>query len=311
MWLACVALTAACAGSCTYQRTYAEQSSSAGRLVTDTLALGPTLGGSVVFGCETHETGEIHRQLADGVLGLGRGDVSVVGQLAASGVIADEFSLCTGSWGPEAGVAGESSANGAVVFGALGAPQGMVYSPLVSGTSFYKLSLRAVRLGGVDIAASAPSPAAVSDSYGHGMGTVLDSGTTFIFLPTLARNAFMALLDAGLPAGTSHVAGPGALPDVCFQVAGASTSSLGAFFPNVTLELEGAQLTLPPANYLFAWGDAKPDAFCLGVFDHGDSGVLLGAIAVRDVLVTYDRAQQRIGFRTANCTHFMHHGHTD
>ena len=78
----------------------------------------------------------------------------------------------------------------------------------------------------------------------------------------------------------------------------------GALDAAAQLLLEPAQ----PANYLFAWGDAKPDAFCLGVFDHGDSGVLLGAIAVRDVLVTYDRAQQRVGFLPTNCTHFMEAG---
>jgi hypothetical protein len=142
---------------------------------------------------------------------------------------------------------------------------------------------------------------------------VLDSGTTFIYLPTGAFTGFKAAVQAGIAAtGARSLAGPDpSFVDVCYEVSGASTSSLGAFFPNMTLQMEGAQLTLPPANYLFAWGDAKPDAFCLGVFDHGDSGVLLGAIAVRDVLVTYDRAQQRVGFRTANCTHFMHHGHTD
>ena len=98
----------------------------------DTAALGGTLNGTGVFGCELHETGEIHRQLADGIMGLGLGSISLVGQLAAQGAIADEFSLCYGSWGPKAGVTGESSANGAVVFGALGHASGhMQYTPIV------------------------------------------------------------------------------------------------------------------------------------------------------------------------------------
>lgn len=59
-------------GQCTYSRSYAEQSSSSGLLVADLLAMhdgGP--GARLVFGCETREGGEIYRQRADGLVGLG------------------------------------------------------------------------------------------------------------------------------------------------------------------------------------------------------------------------------------------------
>lgn len=57
----------------------AEQSSSAGLLVADQLHVGD---GSVevVFGCETKETGEIYNQEADGILGLGNSEVSLINQ---------------------------------------------------------------------------------------------------------------------------------------------------------------------------------------------------------------------------------------
>ena len=58
----------------------AEQSSSAGLLVADLLALGQG-GVEVVFGCETKETGEIFNQEADGILGLGNSEVSLVNQV--------------------------------------------------------------------------------------------------------------------------------------------------------------------------------------------------------------------------------------
>ena len=54
-------------------------------------------GVGVVFGCETRETGEIFNQEADGILGLGNSEISVINQVSAalpsfSGVV------CGGSW---------------------------------------------------------------------------------------------------------------------------------------------------------------------------------------------------------------------
>lgn len=61
----------------------AEQSSSSGNLIQDELQL---LGGTspVVFGCETRETGEIFSQEADGIMGLGNSEVSVINQVGHS-----------------------------------------------------------------------------------------------------------------------------------------------------------------------------------------------------------------------------------
>lgn len=58
----------------------AEQSSSAGVLIEDKLQLGED-GVDVIFGCETKETGEIFNQEADGIMGLGNSEVSLVNQV--------------------------------------------------------------------------------------------------------------------------------------------------------------------------------------------------------------------------------------
>ena len=68
-------------GQCRYRRSYAERSSSEGALVLDTFHLpgdgggdgggGAPLGVEVAFGCADSETGEIRRQAADGIVGLG------------------------------------------------------------------------------------------------------------------------------------------------------------------------------------------------------------------------------------------------
>lgn len=55
-------------------------------------------------------------------------------------------------------------------------------------------------------------------------------------------------------------------------------------------------LSLPPANYLFMHGKVT-GAYCLGVFDNGSAGTLLGGLTFRNTLVLYDVGMERVGFR--------------
>lgn len=72
-----------------------------------------------VFGCENVETGDLFSQRADGIMGLGRGRLSVVDQLVDKGVISDSFSLCYG---------GMDVGGGAMILGGISPPSGMVFS---------------------------------------------------------------------------------------------------------------------------------------------------------------------------------------
>ena len=65
----------------------AEQSSSEGWLVQDKFAF-PDKGSSIdiVFGCEAYETGEIYRQRADGILGMGNNENSFTRQVGTGKV---------------------------------------------------------------------------------------------------------------------------------------------------------------------------------------------------------------------------------
>lgn len=80
-----------------------------------------------IFGCETVETGDLYSQHADGIMGLGRGDLSIVDQLVGKGVISDSFSLCYG--GMEIG-------GGAMVLGGISPPSDMVWSDSDAARSF-------------------------------------------------------------------------------------------------------------------------------------------------------------------------------
>lgn len=107
---------------CTYERRYAEMSSSSGVIAEDVISFGnesELKPQRAVFGCENVETGDLYSQRADGIMGLGRGRLSVVDQLVDKGVIGDSFSLCYG---------GMDVGGGAMVLGQISPPPNMVFS---------------------------------------------------------------------------------------------------------------------------------------------------------------------------------------
>lgn len=106
---------------CTYERQYAEMSSSSGILGEDLISFGIESDlepQRAVFGCETSETGDLFNQHADGIMGLGRGQLSVMDQLVDKGVISDSFSLCYG---------GMDIGGGAMVLGEIPLPTDAVF----------------------------------------------------------------------------------------------------------------------------------------------------------------------------------------
>lgn len=72
-----------------------------------------------IFGCENMETGGLYSQHADGIIGLGRGDISIVDQLVGKGAISNSFSICYG---------GMDVGGGAMVLGGFSPPTGMIFS---------------------------------------------------------------------------------------------------------------------------------------------------------------------------------------
>ena len=71
--------------------------------------------------------------------------------------------------------------------------------------------------------------------------------------------------------------------DVCFDPV-YTPADLPRFFPRLALEFgDNVTLDLPPQNYMFM--ASKANTYCLGIFDNGRKGTLLGGILFRDVLV--------------------------
>ncbi|KAI6689090.1 hypothetical protein NL676_025918 [Syzygium grande] len=276
---------------CTYQRRYAEMSSSTGILGNDLVSFGnesELTPQRAVFGCETVETGDLYSQRADGIMGLGRGHLSIVNQLVEKHVIDDSFSLCYG---------GMSVGGGAMILGSIIPPTGMVFSHSDPHRSpYYNIELKEIHVAG--------NPLKLKPSTFDGRhGTVLDSGTTYAYLPA---KAFLAFRDAIIENVQSlrKIQGPDPkFHDVCFAGAGWDISKLSEVFPKVDMVFGDKQkLSLSPENYLFKHTKV-PGAYCLGIFQNeNDETTLLGGIIVRNTLVTYDREKNKLGFWKTNCS---------
>lgn len=107
---------------CTYERRYAEMSTSSGVLSEDMISFGnesQLVPQRLVFGCENVETGDLYSQRADGIVGLGRGQLSIVDQLVEKGAISDSFSLCYG---------GMDTIGGAMILGRISPPPDMAFA---------------------------------------------------------------------------------------------------------------------------------------------------------------------------------------
>ncbi|XP_030949997.1 aspartic proteinase CDR1-like [Quercus lobata] len=276
---------------CTYERRYAEMSSSSGVLGDDVLSFGnesQLVPQRAVFGCEIKETGDLYTQRADGIMGLGRGRLSVMDQLVDKGVISDSFSLCYG---------GMDVGGGAMILGGISSPPDMVFTHSDPYRSpYYNIDLKEILVAGKKLKLK---PSVFDGRH----GTVLDSGTTYAYLP---REAFLAFKSAVMKETRSlkQIHGPDPnFNDICFSGAGREVSKLLEVFPQVDMVFNsGKKLSLSPENYLFRHTKVS-GAYCLGIFQNGDDATtLLGGIVVRNTLVTYDRENDKIGFWKTNCS---------
>lgn len=278
---------------CYYTRTYAEKSSSEGWLLEDLYSFPDNQSSTpVVFGCENGETGEIYRQMADGILGMGNNHNAFQSQLVAGGVIDDMFSLCFGF-----------PAGGVMFLGDVTLPPDLnpIYTPLSDlRMHYYNVHLESITVAGEALHID---PAVFTTGY----GSVMDSGTTFTYMPTAAFTAFHSTISHVVEAkGLKRV--PGADPqyqDICWKGAPVEFLEADKVFPTVEFVFGGnARLKLTPYRYLFK---LRAGEYCLGVFDNGGSGTLIGGITVRNVLVQYDRKHQRIGFVEVDCEKLAKH----
>ncbi|KAG0466847.1 hypothetical protein HPP92_018427 [Vanilla planifolia] len=256
----CSALpTSACTengSACEYFYSYGDSSSTEGVLSADTFAIGfpkPISVPGIGFGCGDDNQGAGFSQ-GGGLVGLGRGPLSLVSQLSLT-----QFSYCLTSL--------DSSKKSPLLLGPVAGHNSTVMTMTTKllknaeQPSFYYLSLAGISVGG-DLV-SIPNGTFDLQSDGSG-GLIIDSGTSITYLEAEGYRAVKkAFLEKSkLKAANGNDVGL----DLCFEgPAGEDT----VVVPKLALHFHGgADLELPAENYVIL--DSETGLLCVTLMGSRD-----------------------------------------
>ncbi|GLU20255.1 hypothetical protein SLE2022_364650 [Rubroshorea leprosula] len=266
-------------GRCLYQVSYGDGSYTVGDFVTETVSFGNSgdIKG-IALGCGHDNEGLFVG--AAGLLGLGGGSLSLTNQIKAT-----SFSYCL--------VDRDSSGSSSLDFNSA-LPSGSVTAPLLKNRkvdTFYYVGLTGFSVGGQMV--QIPPSLFQMDDSGNG-GIIVDCGTAITRLQTQAynslRDAFVKLTQH-LPS-TNGVA----LFDTCYDL----SSKTRVTVPTVAFHFSGGQsLDLPAKNYLIPVDSAG--TFCFAFAPTSSSLSIIGNVQQQGTRVTFDVANNRIGFSPRNC----------
>lgn len=138
------------------------------------------------------------------------------------------------------------------------------------------------------------------------VSTIIDTGTTFLYLPPDAYRRLRASFTSGCPWGACAARKHKTRynDEFCYAMSPAERDK----FAEMTLHFDGspAPLALSPLEYTYEIRvrPAPPEGRavrCLAAFDNKHNGVVLGAAVLRNREVILDRAHRRVGFVRADC----------
>lgn len=280
----CEALpTSSCKSDCEYLYTYGDSSSTQGVLASETFTFGSS-GASVSnigFGCGDSNQGSGFSQ-ASGLVGLGRGPLSLISQLELG-----KFSYCLTSL--------DDSKKSPLLFGSDAelkgsAPQSTPLAINPSQPSFYYLTLKGITVGGTLL--KIPSSTFALNSDGTG-GLIIDSGTSITYLEEAGykqvKKAFISQVK--LPVADGSDVGL----DLCFSLP-SDTSSVEV--PKLVFHFDGADLDLPGDNYMVL--DSSTGLLCLTVMESNGLSIL-GNFQQQNIQILYDLENEKLSFVSAQC----------
>ncbi|KAL6635035.1 hypothetical protein ACP70R_027706 [Stipagrostis hirtigluma subsp. patula] len=260
-----------CSGAqCGYVVSYGDGSNTTGVYSSDVLSLTATDAvPGFLFGCGHAQSGTFKG--IDGLLGLGRQDLSLVEQTL--GVYGGVFSYCLPT---------KPSTTGYLTLG--GAPAGFATTQLLSSPSaptYYVVMLTGISVGGKQL--SVPASAFAG-------GTVVDTGTVVTRLPPTAYAALRSAFRSGMAPYGYPAAPPTGILDTCYNLTGYGAVTM----PSVALAFSGgATVTLS--------GDGILLSGCLAFAATGGDGdmAILGNVQQRSMEVRIDDTS--VGFKPNSC----------
>eukprot|EP01105_Mastigella_eilhardi_P013786 TRINITY_DN3138_c0_g1_i2.p1 TRINITY_DN3138_c0_g1~~TRINITY_DN3138_c0_g1_i2.p1 ORF type:complete len:512 (-),score=96.37 TRINITY_DN3138_c0_g1_i2:616-2151(-) len=288
--------------ACGFRIGYSDGSAASAYVVSDLLQIGTFPHIVADFGAVYSESGRFAEHQVDGILGLAYQSIAVSGvpglfeTLVAAG-LNDQFSMCFGDEG-----------GGLLV---LGGTHSMTYegqfqyTPIVS-RSYYEVSLMEMKGPSFNIACTS--------TY----RTVVDSGTTLIFLATNLYDSLVYEMSrvycSGVSANVLAASPPVGMcgsttvfdQQTCWRI---SDSSLRKYpdlvfrFPRVdenATEVKPGdyfEVVLSPAQYFVTAKDSTGrECRYFGIWDSGDNCNVLGDLFLSQFTTLFDRKNNRIGF---------------
>ncbi|KAG0618414.1 hypothetical protein M758_4G062200 [Ceratodon purpureus] len=259
--------------TCTYTYGYADTSNTQGDLAYETVTLDSSVP-HIAFGCGQDQTGKFAN--ADGLIGLGRGELSLPSQLMASSNVAKIFSYCLVD--QEAASQGTTSL---ITFGDAAENSAATYTPLLSnansGNPFYYVEVTGIKVGEMELDIQATELQINDDGTG---GVILDSGTTLTYWTndvfTSVSNAFQEQITYPQVEGSGDFT-------LCYDVSGESDVT----FPGMVVHMTGADLETQGSNLFENVGS---ETYCLFMGTMGGSGIpgnIIGNRQQRDNIVVH------------------------
>ncbi|KAF5205670.1 Aspartyl protease aed3 [Thalictrum thalictroides] len=274
-----------CAGSvCSFNQTYGS-STFAANVSQDTFKFATDDIPGYTFGCLQAVTGS--SVPAQGLLGLGRGPLSLLSQ--TQNLYKSTFSYCLPNFK-------SSNFSGSLRLGPTGQPKTIKTTPLLKNprrSSLYYVNLIAIRVGRkiVDI-----PPSALAYNPTTGAGTIFDSGTVFTRLVTPAYNAVrdefrrrIAIKNGGIVSSLGGF-------DTCY------TTPIVA--PTISFHFTGMNVTLPLDNILIHSTAGSTTCLAMAAAPDNVNSVLnvIANMQQQNHRVLIDVPNSRLGVARERCT---------
>ncbi len=264
------------------------------------------------FGCQDSETGLFRTQNVDGIMGLSAADETLPYQLHKQGVTDTKaFSLCFRVGG---GIVSFGGYNEEIKHSALPSSTGssgpsgssLSYVKLIKGHGWYT-----VRLLDISLAVRSKSSTSNADGAGStwqevksiggpmfkcnsGKGTIIDSGTTDTYLPSVLHSHFTTLF--------KQLSGGMTFKNEMMQFA--NEERMNQVLPTVIYRLAGmaegefVDIEVLPESYMEKVGQGK---YIPRIYLTESIGAVLGANFMNNHLIVFDIDQAKVGFAKSKC----------
>ncbi|CAI5481197.1 unnamed protein product [Closterium sp. Yama58-4] len=295
-------------GECEFVYSYADNSSTSGRVMIDTLDL-PTVADGMVkdkmlFGCGQYQAGNLAKSsYIYGLMGMGVGPISPLTQLYTAGHVPFAFAFCFDS-------ANDTGSH--LVLGRSPGPPALRSTTLLpSQRPFYFIDVVRMTVDGATLPGSenlAPTNA-TQGTGGAGVsggagdtergGVIVDSGTTLTILPSDLYASVLQTVFAGQEVFF--------VPELNLDciVLGFFDGALPAF-PVIHMEMaDGAVWSISSSNYLSRFDDGFDQYYCATMMAAPDNfpvSVIIGETWVLDTYIAIDIEKKQLGWAPLNCS---------